>query len=71
MSIGCPASWRRFASAAIRGGGYLVIEAAPAAWKPALDVWGPPQAGFHLMKRVKAAFDPRGCFATGRFVGGL
>jgi glycolate oxidase FAD binding subunit len=57
--------------AAIRAGGYLVVETAPAAWKPALDVWGPPPAGFHLMKRAKAAFDPRGGLAKGRFVGGL
>jgi len=58
-------------AAAVRGGGSLVVEAAPAAWKPALDVWGPPGAGFPLMKGVKAAFDPRGILAPGRFVGGL
>jgi glycolate oxidase FAD binding subunit len=52
-------------------GGYLVVERAPAAWKPALDVWGPPPAGFHLMKGIKAAFDPRRLLAPGRFVGNL
>jgi len=57
--------------AAVRAGGSLVVEAAPAAWKPALDVWGPPGPGFPLMKGVKAAFDPRGLLAPGRFVGGL
>jgi glycolate oxidase FAD binding subunit len=54
-----------------RGGGYLVVERAPAAWKPALDVWGPPPAGFDLMKGIKAAFDPRRLLAPGRFVGNL
>src|SRR5262249_33832711 len=43
--------------AAVRAGGSLVVEAAPAAWKRALDVWGPPGPGFPLMKGVKAAFD--------------
>jgi glycolate oxidase FAD binding subunit len=57
--------------AAVRAGGSLVVEVAPAAWKPALDVWGPPGPGFPLMKGVKAAFDPRGLLAPGRFVGGL
>jgi glycolate oxidase FAD binding subunit len=57
--------------AAVRRGGYLVVEAAPAIWKTALDVWGPPGAGFDLMKGVKAVFDPHGLFARGRFVGGL
>ena len=56
---------------AVHGGGYLVVEAAPTAWKAALDVWGPPGAGFDLMKGVKAVFDPHGLFARGRFVGGL
>jgi glycolate oxidase FAD binding subunit len=56
---------------AVRGGGYVVVEAAPTGWKNALDVWGPPGAGFALMKSVKAAFDPRGLLAPGRFVGGI
>jgi glycolate oxidase FAD binding subunit len=57
--------------AAARGGGYLVVEAAPTGWKNALDVWGPPRPGFALMRSVKAAFDPRGLLAPGRFVGGI
>ncbi len=57
--------------AAIRARGYLIVEAAPTAWKSALDVWGPPGAGFDLMKGVKTVFDPRGLFSPRRFVGGL
>jgi glycolate oxidase FAD binding subunit len=54
-----------------RHGGYLIVESAPAAWKSAHDVWGPPPAGYDLMKGIKTAFDPRRLLAPGRFVGGL
>jgi glycolate oxidase FAD binding subunit len=39
--------------------------------KTRLDIWGDPGEGLALMRRVKAAFDPRGVFARGRYVGGL
>jgi glycolate dehydrogenase FAD-binding subunit len=52
-------------------GGYLAVESAPAAWKGDVDVWGPPPAGFDLMKGVKAAFDPLRLLSPGRFVGGV
>jgi glycolate dehydrogenase FAD-binding subunit len=39
--------------------------------KADLDVWGDPGPGLGLMRRLKAAFDPPGVFAPGRFVGGL
>jgi glycolate oxidase FAD binding subunit len=52
-------------------GGFLVVERASMAVKADVDVWGHPGEGFDLMRRVKAAFDPRGVFASGRFVGGL
>ena len=45
--------------------------ARPSAWKSEVDVWGPPPAGFDLMKGLKAAFDPRRLLSPGRFVGGL
>jgi len=53
-------------------GGALVVERAPAAAKPALDVWGPvaPEA-LAIMKRLKREFDPDGVLNPGRFVGGL
>jgi FAD/FMN-containing dehydrogenase len=34
-------------------------------------VWGDAGEGLGLMRRVKAAFDPHGVFAPGRYVGGL
>jgi glycolate oxidase FAD binding subunit len=52
-------------------GGSLVVERAVPAVKAELDVWGDPGAGLPLMRRLKAAFDPGGLFAPGRFVGGI
>ena len=54
-----------------RGGGSLVIERAAPAVKRGLEVWGDPGPGLRLMRGVKAAFDPSGIFAPGRYVGGL
>jgi glycolate oxidase FAD binding subunit len=51
--------------------GHLVVERATPALQAAVDVWGDPGEGLGLMRRVKAAFDPRGVFAPGRFVAGL
>lgn len=52
-----------------RGGWFGVERAVPAA-KHGLDAWG-AAAPLDLMRRVKAAFDPEGLLAPGRFVGGL
>jgi glycolate oxidase FAD binding subunit len=52
-------------------GGSLVVERAWPEVKAALDVWGDPGPAFALMRGVKAAFDPAGILAPGRFVGGL
>lgn len=52
-------------------GGYLLVEQAPTAWKPALDPWGRARAGDDLMAGIKRAFDPGGRFSPGRFVGRL
>jgi glycolate oxidase FAD binding subunit len=52
-------------------GGSLVVERAVPAVKQAVDVWGDPGAGLGLMRGVKAALDPAGVFAIGRFVGGI
>jgi glycolate oxidase FAD binding subunit len=52
-------------------GGFVMVERALATVKPNVDVWGHPGEGLALMRRVKAAFDPRGLFAPGRYVGGL
>ena len=52
-------------------GGHLVVERARPEVKTGLDVWGDPGEGLALMRRVKAAFDPTGIFARGRYVAGL
>jgi len=52
-------------------GGGLVVERAIAAAKVGVDVWGDVGPGVELMRRVKAAFDPAGTLAAGRFVAGL
>ena len=49
--------------------GYLVVESGPGGSR--LDVWGPAPGSIHLMKGVKAAFDPAGILSPGRFVGGI
>jgi glycolate oxidase FAD binding subunit len=54
-----------------RGGGTVVVVAAPEDLKPSLDVWGPTTDAFPLMRRVKEQFDPDGTMSPGRFVGGL
>jgi glycolate oxidase FAD binding subunit len=51
--------------------GQVVVAAAPAALKQALDVWGPPPAGFPIMRALKQALDPNGILNPGRFVGGI
>jgi len=55
----------------VADGGSLVVEAAPAALRAAVDVWGPPPGGFPIMQRLKQRFDPDRRCNPGRFVGGL
>ncbi|MGC1829853.1 MAG: FAD-binding oxidoreductase [Candidatus Acidiferrales bacterium] len=52
-------------------GGHATIPWCPGEWKSALAVWGRPRGDFSAMENVKKAFDPRGVFSPGRFVGGL
>src|SRR5207302_1653638 len=65
------AAGRELVREAERGGGPLVIERGGGALKAEVDVWGDPGPGVELMRNLKAAFDPTGVFAPGRFVGGL
>ncbi|HET9690630.1 MAG TPA: FAD-binding oxidoreductase [Acidimicrobiales bacterium] len=57
-------------AAAARAGGQVVVLDAPAPVRAEVDVWGPAD-GLAVMRRVKAAFDPGGRLAPGRFVGGI
>jgi glycolate oxidase FAD binding subunit len=55
-----------------RAAGQAVLWRAPRGLHTSVEmVWGPPPADLPLMRRVKAALDPRGTLAAGRFVGGL
>jgi glycolate oxidase FAD binding subunit len=58
-------------AAAQAGGGFLVVEKAPAALKSPDWVWGEPRPDFALMQRLKNAFDKHNVCAPGRFAGGL
>ena len=51
--------------------GLLVVERGGGPLKAEVDVWGDPGPGVELMRSLRAAFDPTGIFAPGRFVGGL
>jgi glycolate oxidase FAD binding subunit len=51
--------------------GSLVVEAAPAELRAAIDPWGAPPGSFAIMKQLKQRFDPEGRLNPGRFVGGL
>jgi glycolate oxidase FAD binding subunit len=66
----------RDALAAVRAslapiGGYVVVEDAPAALRPGLDIWGPPPPTLTLMRALKAQWDPQGVLNPGRYVVGL
>ncbi len=51
--------------------GTVVVRRATPEAKRGLDVWGDVGPGLTLMRTLKAAFDPQGILAPGRFVGGL
>jgi len=52
-------------------GGSFVVHRATWEVKAGVDVWGNAGVQERLMHRLKAAFDPAGMFAPGRFVGGI
>ena len=62
---------RRLRVAAQDLGGVLMLERCHWDIKSRVDVWGPAGDDFALMGKVKAAWDPKGILAPGRFVGGL
>ncbi|HLN59630.1 MAG TPA: FAD-binding oxidoreductase [Thermoanaerobaculia bacterium] len=52
-------------------GGTLTLQAAPAAIRERVDVWGPPPPSLPLIQSVKDRLDPQARFSPGRFVGGI
>jgi len=52
-------------------GGVLTIDRCPSELKRQMDVWGPHGDDFGVMQKLKAALDPKGILASGRFVGSL
>jgi glycolate oxidase FAD binding subunit len=54
-----------------RLGGSLVVERCPIRLKEQIDVWGDVGNAIGVMRRLKAALDPRGIMNPGRFVGGI
>ena len=52
-------------------GGSLVVEDCPRVLKDQLDVWGDVGPSIGIMRRLKAALDPRAVMNPGRFVGGI
>jgi glycolate oxidase FAD binding subunit len=53
------------------GAGALLLEELPNEQKRDVDVWCGPIYGLHLMRQLKAKFDPNAVLAPGRFVGGI
>jgi glycolate oxidase FAD binding subunit len=62
---------REVARSGGKNAGHLVIEAAPAAVKRAVDPWGPVGPPLRLMQALKDQFDPDRRLNPGRFVGGI
>ncbi|GAC1657256.1 MAG: FAD-binding oxidoreductase [Candidatus Dormibacteraceae bacterium] len=55
-------------TAAVAAGGSAVLLAAPVAFKKAVGAWGAAPPTLDLMRRMKAAFDPRGTLSPGRYL---
>jgi len=51
--------------------GALVVERCEPEIKNRVDVWGAPGNDFEIMRKIKAAWDPKGILSPGRFVGAL
>jgi glycolate oxidase FAD binding subunit len=56
---------------AARGGGALVVEAAPAELRSRFDAWGAVPSAFAIMQGMKQRFDPERRLNPGRFIGGI
>lgn len=61
----------RIRKAAEKSGGALIVTSASAEVKAEVDVWGATRIGSELTRKLKAAWDPKGTLAPGRFVGSI
>ncbi len=57
--------------AAASVGGALLVEQYPRGFVGERDIWGAQGDSIEPMRRLKAAWDPRGILAPGTFVGGI
>jgi glycolate oxidase FAD binding subunit len=64
--VSAAVAWRR---AAEGRGSKAVLEFAPEASKPTLELWPAPAGDFEIMKRVKHLFDPSNLLNRGRLYG--
>jgi glycolate oxidase FAD binding subunit len=72
LATGDPrAALQALAALAGREAARVVVERWPEAVADAVEVWSPLPSSFALMRRMKAALDPRRTLAPGRFVGRL
>jgi FAD/FMN-containing dehydrogenase len=51
--------------------GHATIPWAPAEWKTALQIWGPPHEDATQMQKLKSVFDPQKILSPGRFAQNL
>jgi FAD/FMN-containing dehydrogenase len=51
--------------------GHAAIPWAPAEWKTALQIWGPPHEDATQMQKLKSVFDPQKILSPGRFAQNL
>jgi glycolate oxidase FAD binding subunit len=51
--------------------GHATIPWAPAEWKTALQIWGPPHEDATQMQKLKTVFDPQKILSSGRFAQNL
>ena len=59
---------RTVRAASVAAGGSLVLLAGPSDLRHDAGAWGTPPATLHLMRRLRAAFDPNEVINPGRFV---
>lgn len=69
--IPSPASVQELRRLAAELGGSMVVTRCPAGLKSKIDVWGPAGDDFEVMRKLKAAWDPKSALAPGREVGGM